>query len=95
MLSIELRMAMIVAKTLVADPALQARSASLKDAIIIIKCVQDGITNLRLDEMYNQILHEAESFTSSDSENAADTQKRQARTFKRMDDNARSIRFPT
>ena len=48
-----------------ADRALQVRNAGLKDAIPIIKCVQNEIKKLRSDEMYVQILEKAESVTRS------------------------------
>ncbi|XP_045460337.1 zinc finger MYM-type protein 1-like [Harmonia axyridis] len=91
MLNLEFRMAMVVAKKILsmlqpADASLQARSAGLKDALIIINCVQNEITKLRTDEMYHQILEEAKSMTSIDSENRTHTQKRQVRRSNRMDD---------
>ncbi|GBP00479.1 hypothetical protein EVAR_89857_1 [Eumeta japonica] len=75
-----------VAKSI--DAALQARSAGLKDAITIIKCVKDEIIKLRSNQMYNQILEEAKSLTSNDcgeSENRTQTSKRKAKP-NRMDD---------
>ncbi|GBP59176.1 hypothetical protein EVAR_53330_1 [Eumeta japonica] len=72
-----------------ADAALQARSAGLKDAITIIKCVKDEIIKLRSNQMYNQILEEAKSLTSNDcgeSENRTQTSKRQVKKPNRMDD---------
>lgn len=87
--NLEFRMAMVVAKKILsmlepADAALQARNAGLKDAITIIKCVQNEIIKLRTDEMYHQILEEAKSKISGDSENQ--TQKRQIKKSNRMDD---------
>ncbi|GBP14203.1 hypothetical protein EVAR_7632_1 [Eumeta japonica] len=76
-----------VAKSI--DAALQARSAGLKDAITIIKCVKDEIIKLRSNQMYNQILEEAKSLTSNDcgeSENRTQTSKRQVKKPNRMDD---------
>jgi|GEM_PF-6140542 len=93
MLSLEFRMAMVVAKKILsmlqsADAALQARSAGLKDAITIIKCVQNEVTKLRSDEIYNQILKEVKFMTDGDSENRTQAQKRkrQAKKSNRMDD---------
>lgn len=87
MLSMEFRMAMVVTKKILsmlqpADAALQARSAGLKDAITIVKCVQDEITNLRSDEMYHTIFEEAKSMTSSNSE----PQRMQVNKSNRMND---------
>ncbi|KAJ8710650.1 hypothetical protein PYW08_009165 [Mythimna loreyi] len=94
MLDLEFRIAMVVAKKILstlqpADAALQARSAGLKDAITIIKCVKDEIIKLRSNQMYNQILEEAKSLTSNDcgeSENRTQTSKRQVKKPNRMDD---------
>lgn len=93
MLNLEFRMAMVVAKKILlmfqpADAALQARSAGLKDAITIIKCVENEIMKLRSDETYHQILEEAKSMISSDFENMTHTQnqKRQVKKSNRMDD---------
>ncbi|XP_047027517.1 zinc finger MYM-type protein 1-like [Helicoverpa zea] len=94
MLDLEFRIAMVVAKKILstlqpADKALQARSAGLKDAITIIKCVKDEIIKLRSNQMYNQILEEAKSLTSNDcgeSENRTQTSKRQVKKPNRMDD---------
>uniref|UniRef100_A0A2A4K8G3 DUF4371 domain-containing protein n=2 Tax=Heliothis virescens TaxID=7102 RepID=A0A2A4K8G3_HELVI len=94
MLDLEFRMAMVVAKKVLstlqpADAALQARSAGLKDAITIIKCVKDEIIKLRSNEMYNQTLEEAKSLTSDDSgesENRTHVSKRQVKKPNRMND---------
>nr|CAH7733083.1 unnamed protein product [Callosobruchus chinensis] len=94
MLDLEFRIAMVVAKKILstlqpADAALQARSAGLKDAITIIKCVENEIIKLRSDQMYNQILEEAKSLTIDEfgeSENRTQTSKRQVKNPNRMDD---------
>ncbi|XP_071053605.1 uncharacterized protein [Onthophagus taurus] len=91
MLSLEFQMAMVVAKIILstlqpADAALQARSAVLKDAIKIINCVQYEITKLRSDDRYHQILGEAKSMTSGDSENRTQIQNRQVKKSNCMDD---------
>ena len=91
MLSIEFRMAMIVVKKILsvlqpADAALQGRNTGLKDAIMIVKCVQEEILNLRADEVYKQILEEANSIVNSDFGSSTHVQKRQVKKVKRMDD---------
>lgn len=68
---------------------MQARCAGLKDAITIIKCVENEIIKLRSDQMYNQILEEAKSLTIDEfgeSENRTQTSKRQVKNPNRMDD---------
>ena len=82
MLKLGFRVAMVVTKKILsmlqpADTALQARSAGLKEAIVIIKCVQNEIKKLRSDEMYYQMLEEAKSTISGDSENKTQAEKRQ------------------
>lgn len=84
MLNLEFRMAMVVARKILsmlqpADAALQARSAGLKDAIKIIKCVQNEITKLRSDEMYHKTLGEAYHYTSGHSESGNQAQKGQVK----------------
>lgn len=64
-------MIMVVVKKILstlqpADAALKARSAGLKDAIKIKKCVEDEILKLRSNQMYAQILDGANSLTSDD-----------------------------
>lgn len=60
--------------------ALQA----LKDAITIVKCIQNEETKLTSYEMYHKALEEAKNMTSGNSENMTKTQKKQAHKSKRM-----------
>lgn len=82
MLSIEFRLAMLMTRKILcvlqpADAALQGRSTGLKDAILIIKCVNEEIFNLRSEDTYKKILEEAQNLIEKESENMS--RKRQVK----------------
>lgn len=67
-----------------ADATSPVRNAGLRDAITIIKWVQNERIKHRMDEMYHQILEKAKFITSGDSENKTKTQMIQIKKSNRV-----------